>query len=378
MIHGRIHVLFLLTLLSFGTPVAAQAPNVGILHVVVFQSPRQVAPNSIFSVKFDVEYAVRENATIRAAIFGGAGQSDLIWQSDSLYVSGGGDKIWIINITAPPTEGALQLSAYAYYRDGNQWKFLNDTDHQSSYKQISIRVAKNANLLIQLNVPDLQLTVGNVTEKTSQAGDIAITLPVGKTYTISVPSVLQLQNSTQLVFRRWDDGINQSKRVILLDGDVKLVGSYKAQYLLHLNSIVSSYSYTKWYDADSKVTLQSLNSIPMNWPLGQLGLKYAFQGWSGDVNSASSEVNLTMNMPKTINANFSIDLTPLIFPTIFAAGVAGALILIMLRRKTPRTNDQPHEVAKSKSLCQNCGEELEESWTHCIRCGAKLAPETVK
>jgi hypothetical protein len=373
-------LLFILTLLSFTTPLAAQQINVGQLHVVEFQTPRQVSPNSIFSVKLDIEYAIHENATIRAAIFRGTDQIDPIWQSDALNVRGGGDQVWEINITAPPTDGTLQLSAYAYYRDGSQWKYLNETDHRSSYKQVSIRVSKNANLQIQLNVPNLQLTVGNLTEKTSEAGDLTITLPVGNTYPISVPSTVQLQNSTRLLFTSWDDGNNQTKRPMLLDGDVKLTGSYRTQYLLHLNSIATTYSYTKWYDANSKVTLESQNSIPMNWPFDQLGLKYDFQGWSGDVNSASSTINLTMNMPKTINANFSIDLTPLIPPTIIAAGIAGGLMLIALRRRaTPRSRDQPlHQPAKPKPLCKNCGEDVQEDWTHCIRCGAKLTPETIK
>jgi len=373
-------ILFILTILSFTAPVAAQAVNVGQLHVVEFRTPRQVSPNSIFTVKLDVEYAVHENATIRAAIFKGAGQSDLIWQSDALLIRGGGDQVWETNITAPPTDGTLQLSAYAYYRDGSQWKYLNDTDHRSSYKQVSIRVSKNANLQIQLNKPNLQLTVENLTQKTSEAGDVTITLPVGNTYTISVPSTMQLQNSTRLMFTRWEDGSNQTKRAILLDGDVKLTGSYKTQYLLHLNSIAANYSYTKWYDANSKVTLESPASLPMNWPLGQLGLKYDFHGWSGDVNSASPVINLTMNIPKTINANFSIDFTPLIFPAIFAAGIAGGLILIALKRRTtPPRRDKPlDQPVKPQPVCKNCGEPLQETWMHCIRCGAKLTPETIK
>lgn len=371
-------LILLLSLLPINIPAIAQSPNVGLLHVVRLQSPRQVPPGSVFTVKIDIEYAVRQNATIRAAIFRGVDQSEMIWQSDSLFVSGGGDKSWTINLTAPPTDGALQLSAYAYYRDGNQWLYLNDTTQGSSYKQITIRVSLNANLQIQLNAPEIQLTIGNLTERTSKSGDVTITLPIDRTYPISVPPIVQLQNSTRLVFGRWNDGSNQTRKVITLDGDIKLAGSYKTQYLLTLSSAVSDYSYARWYDADSKVTLQSKPTVQPGWPLEHLGLKYMFQGWSGDVASASPTINFTMNKPKTVNANFSIDLTPLILPTIISVGIAGGIILYIMKRKGARKSNSPDsEVAEPKVKCKNCGEPSEEGWTHCIRCGTKLTPETI-
>lgn len=359
--------------LSFCTiGVFAQETSIGRVRIASFVCPRQVAPDSVFSVTLDMEYEIRMNASVRAIIFGSmANASTPLWQSDVANVSGGGDKVWTINFTAPPTEGTIQLSAYAYYFDNGTWKFYNDTVLGPGFRQVAIKVARNAVLQVEVGVPGLELTLGNLSATTTSTGDVGVSLLVGMNYTLSVPGVMQYPNSTRIIFDGWQDGNNQTSRIISIDGDTQLVGSYRTQYLLRVNSTVSSYSYEKWYDAGSTVTLQSVDSVPMFWPLGLLGGKYDFSGWSGDVNSRSGEINFTMNSPKNIYANFSIEYGALIvIPIIIAAGVIGeASLLVLKRKKTARVNAEP---AISVSTCPNCGESIEEGWQHCIHCGGKL------
>jgi len=366
-------LIILVTLSISITSLSAQSPNVGRLRIARFQSLRQVAPNNVFLVSLDVEYAVRENATMRAAIYRTADNSQL-WQSDVTKIAGGGDKLWNIKLSAPPTETMIQLSAYAYFQDDDGvWKYYNGTLNGPGSRQISIKIAKNANMQIDLGLGGVQFTVGNLSEKTSPEGSMMITLPVGYSYTISLPQNVELGNSTRIVFQRWNDGNNQTQRSVLLDGDVHLGGSYRTQYQLRVASILPNYSYTKWVDVGSNVTLQAVSTTPLGWSLGPLNLEYNFTGWSGDVTSPSLEIRFKMNSPKTINANFSIDYRPLILPAIFAAGILGTIILALLRRKmgTTKTHDEP-EAEPAALRCKNCGNEVEEDWTHCIQCGAKL------
>jgi hypothetical protein len=359
--------------LSFGTiGVFAEETSLGRVRIASFVCPRQVAPGSVFSVTLDMEYEIRTNASVRAIILGSmANASTPLWQSDVSSVSGGGDKVWAINFTAPPTEGTIQLSAYAYYFENGTWKFYNDTVLGPGFRQVVIKVARNAILQVEVGVPGLELTLGNLSATTTPAGDVGVSLPVGMKYALSVPGVLQYQNSTRIMFDGWQDGNNQTSRIISIDGDTQLVGSYRTQYLLRVTSTVSSYSYEKWYDAGSNVTLQRVNSVPMVWPLGLLGGKYNFAGWSGDVNSRSGEINFTMNSPKNIYANFSIEYGALIvIPIIIAAGVIGeASLLVLKRKKTAQVKAEP---AISVSTCSNCGGSIEEGWLHCIHCGGKL------
>jgi hypothetical protein len=368
-LRSTLTMLTLLVTFSCSTlAVSAQSPNVGLLRVAGIRCPRQVAPGSAFSIELDVEYAVREGSTIRAAIFRISNNaSDQLWQSSTMNVTGGGDKIWTIKLVAPPADATIRLSAYAYYLDNGAWRFFNDTLSGPGNLQVFIKVAKNANLEIELGIAGIQFTVGNLTQKTSPTGGAITTLPVGQNYTLSLPQIVDLGNSTRVVFGKWTDGSNQSSRAVLLDGDVNLVASYRTQCLLRVNSILPNYSYAKWYDAGSNVTLQAINTTFMSGQLEFLGLKYNFAGWSGDVNSPSLSISFTLNSPKTINANFSIDYRPLVVPAIFAVGLIGGAILFLLKRKR---NTQAVTEEQSKGSGLRC--EIEADWTHCVRCGAKL------
>ena len=385
----RFTLAILLLLLTFSTTaVYAQEPNVGILRIADLQSPRQVAPNRVFPVILDVEYAIHgtENATIRSAIYSGSSfenQTSLLWRSNLVNVTGGGDMIWNISLTSPANEGEMQLTAVAYYLNGNAWQYYNDSIQGPGYEYLSVKVARTANLEIDLGEAGLPVTVANSTQQTSTSGNANIMLPVDETYTLSVPANVELKNSTKLIFNGWKDGNNDTTRIVRLDGDVIVVGSYHHQYLLQVNSIVSAYSYSKWYDAESNVTLHAESSIPFSSPLNLLGLKYDFQGWTGDVNSQSTQVNVTMNSPKSINANFSVDYSPLVVPAILLTGIIGAVILVLLRRKRHVVDATPNEPTEStleaeptekteSLLCSSCGKAVENEWKHCIHCGADL------
>jgi hypothetical protein len=366
-------ILVIILALSSGTiGVFAEEQNLGRVRIASFVCPRQVAPGSVFSVNLDVEYEVRTNATMRAAIFSGlTNASTPLWQSEAVSLVGGGDKVWVINLTAPSTEGTVQLSAYAYYLDNGVWKFYSDTVLGPGFRQVFIKVARNATLQIDLGVPEVELTVGNQSETTTRAGVVGVSLPVGISYWVSVPSMQQYQNSTRKIFDGWQDRNNQTSRIITLDGDTQLVGSYRTQYLLRVISTVPNYSYQRWYDAGSNVTLQAVGSVSIFWPLGLFGGKYVFSGWSGDFNSGSSEINFTMNSPKTIDANFSIDYGFfMVFAVIVTAGIIGQVVLFTLKRR--KAAQSRAESASSTATCPNCGEIIDEGWVHCTNCGRKV------
>jgi hypothetical protein len=368
-------LVVIVMILSFNTyAVSAQEPNVGILRVYSFQAPREVAPSSIFSVNLDVEYGLHgrpDNATIRAAIYrGDANYSEPLWQSNPEIVRGGGDKTWSINLTSPSTEGYLNLIAYAFFLDQGAWKFYNNSLNGPGFSQVTIRIGKTATLDVELGTSGVPVSIGTMMVKTSSNGDARMMLLVGSTYAISVAPAVDFQNSTRVVFNGWNDGTNQTQRSVLLDGDVNLVGSYKVQYLLRVSSPVSSYS--EWHDAGSVVKLQTPSSLPMNWPLGFLGLKHNFIDWTGDVNSPLLQINITMNAPKTLKANFSADYSPLVVPAIIAAGIAGGVVLSLTRHRR-RASDEHATTEESTLHCGTCGEDVEMGWTHCTRCGADLA-----
>ena len=367
-------VIFVLILCAGTAAVSGDEPNVGILRVDSFQVPREVAPNSVFSAIIDVVYGLHgrpDNATIRAAIYkGDINYSDPLWESDPEIVSSGGERIWNVSLTSPSTEGYLKLTAYAYFLDQGAWRFFNNSINGPGFSQAIIEIGRAANLDVDLGAAGLPVSIDNQTITTSSNGEAQTMLSLGKMHIVSVAPVVEFQNATRVVFEGWNDGNNQTQRRVMLDGDIRLVGSYKIQYLLQVNSPVSPQS--DWYDAGSNVALQSPSLVPMNWPLDLFGVTYRFVGWTGDARSQSPQINITINSPTTVNANFSVDYGPLIIPAIFAVGIAGSVVIALIRhRGTHKMATEPRG-QESAPRCGKCGEVVEEDWAHCIRCGAAL------
>ena len=351
--------------------VFADEPNVGLLRVESFQVPSEVAPSSAFYATIDVIYQTHmrpPNATIRAAIYKGElNFSDPIWQSSPVVVPMTGDQVWNVSLTSPSNVGYFNLTAAAYFLDQGSWRFFNNSVNGPSFMAASIRIGKTASLEVDLGIAGFPVVIGNQTIITSSTGNAQTMLFVGETYVISVAPVDEFQNSTRIVFTGWRNGNNNTQRSILLDGDVKLVGSYRTQYELRVNSPVSSYS--EWHDAGSIAEVNTPSSFPMNWPLDLLGLQYNFVGWSGDINSPMPNLNVTMNTPKTLTANFSPNYAILIIPLILAFGGTITISLLINRRlKTPDSS----KTTENSRRCGKCGELAEKDWTHCMHCGSKL------
>jgi hypothetical protein len=364
-------LFFSLLILSLGAVSVEQAeePTVGTLRVVNFQAPKVIAVNSTFPVSIDVEYATHGNSTIRTAIYEGVvNYSNPLWQGDPAIVDLGGDRIWNANLTSPTKEGYMNLTAFAYFLDQGIWRFYNNSLNGPGFSRVTIKVAKAVTLEVDLGSAGVTVAIDKLTMKTSPTGSVQVLLAVGITHNISVSPILEFENGTRLMFAGWKDDGNQTQRAILMAEDEKLVGSYGIQYLLRVNSPVSTYS--KWYDAGSVARLEQPTSFPINGLLSLLGSRYDFVGWSGAVNSSSPQVDVIMNAPKDVNANFSIDLPSLAVPIILAFGLACAVVLSFIRRRN-RTSQEPTS-SELTVLCPKCGEANESGWTYCNHCGADL------
>ena len=373
-------ILIPLTILPV-VAVASAATNIGMLRVASFQCPREVPPSATFPVTLDVEYALQglpDSATIRGAIYAGdVNSTSPLWQSGPTSVSNGGDELWNTTLTAPPSEGSFNLSAYAFYLDNGTWNYFNNPVNGPGVSQATVKVGKTATLDISLGAPGVGVTVNGMSEQTSSNGHASFTVAVATTPSVSVPTQVQLQNSTRLLFTQWSDGVSQSQRKVLIDGDINLTASYRIQYLLTLNSGSTS---EVWYDKGANATINAPTSPSPPWPLNLLGVTQTFRGWAGDIQSTSPQLNVTMDSPKTITADMTTDYTPLALPVIVILGMVTAIVsFIVVRRRSSEamaeTVQAPIEepvVETTSSACPNCGQTTEPEWAHCIKCGTKL------
>ena len=377
----RIAIVLFLVLGGVRAASAQVSPAVGLLRVSGIDYPRQVAPSASFAAVIDVQYATQTNATIKANLYEGSvnATGSKLWESQPTLITGGGDQIWTVNLTAPSQEENWSLTVFAFYLDSGVWNYYNDSYHGPGYYEMTLKVAPNAELDVDLNAPGIQVAVNSSSQTTSATGEAMMQLPVGQDYRITVPTTVQFENSTRLTFVGWQDGINNSQRTIKLVGDSKLVGEYKTQYLLQVNSAAPGYGNSTWHDAESTVTLTVSNTVPFGGPLQSIGLVYTFKGWTGAVQSTATQINVTMNGPQVVTANFSVDYTPLMIPAIIILALLGSLLLSLAKRRrapaqTLRIEEEASADKTAEKACENCGKPVEREWTHCIYCGKSLSP----
>lgn len=375
--------LFILALTLALLPAIARVsatPNIGMLRVSSFLCPHEVLPGASFPASLDVEYAIQglpNNAKIRGAIYlGSINSGSLLWQSDPVSVSNGGDEVWNLTLTAPTSEGSFNLTAYALFLENSTWTYFTNPVNGPGVSQTTVKIGKTANIDVSLGAPGVDVTVDGVTEETSSKGNASFVVAVASTPVVSVPSIVEFPNSTRIIFTQWNDAVTQPQRRVLVDGDIALVAYYKVQYLLTINSGSTS---EEWFDKGTNATVTALTPAPIPWPLSMLGVTRTFQGWSGDIHSSSPNVNVTMDSPRTITADFNTDYRPLALPAIIGLGIVSAIIsFVWIRRGSDglgpgASETKPDELLPgSNTTCPTCGQETEEEWTHCIKCGTRL------
>jgi hypothetical protein len=390
-----VFLLWLAALTVMASSVVADE-NVGILKVSV-RHPDFASPASQLTLLIDTNYAVHDNATIKTRLLNGTLDhlGAELWHSDPYFISGPilGEQILTANLTAPAREERWQLTAVTYFQnvgkyrfndtttnDPSAWSYYNDTEYGPSFNQFIVVISKPAQVAVDLGISNVPVTIDDSTTKTASDGTAVFPFHVGETVTISVPSVVLLQNSTRLVFLGWHGGGNSSERSVLLEGNNEAAGVYQPQYLLQVTSVVSTYDQSSWHEPGSNVTLEVGSSAPMNWPWGSLGLRYLFKGWTGDVTSNSNKITLLIDKPKVVTANFAPDLTQLILPSILLAGaIAGVSGTVIQRRsKADALSVEEMETESddaeqgSKKSCESCGEPAKGNWVYCTNCGKTL------
>jgi len=132
-------------------------------------------------------------------------------------------------------------------------------------------------------------------------GTYTVEIPVlSATQTVEVPTERLLQPGTRLAFSRWNDGDTSNPRTYRTTGDATLTAEYKTQYRLTIVPGKGETSGEGWYDENTSATAKATSpSLRSGEKTRQL-----FSHWSGNYTSNSTTVQLTMNRPYNLTANW--------------------------------------------------------------------------
>jgi len=123
----------------------------------------------------------------------------------------------------------------------------------------------------------------------------------GNVATIEVQPTVQYQNATRMLFNGWNStAIANSPTIqIIVTAPMRLLASWRTQYLVDIKSEYGTATGGGWYDAGSSAQA----TVPAEIDYAN-GTRRVFAGWSGDYSGSSNTVALGVNAPRTLNAQW--------------------------------------------------------------------------
>jgi M6 family metalloprotease-like protein len=180
---------------------------------------------------------------------------------------------------------------------------LSESNKENNTKILAVVVGYT--LTLQLRPPgagaDLQwwITVNEVNQTYVGIGEFQIGLLPGSN-TLEIQPLIYLNPSSRYVFKQWSDGVTSNSRVITLSSDMTLSVDFSLQFLLSLEPNGGITSMGGWYDSGTPVTITATS--PSNVVNGQS--RSIFLSWSGDIESNSTTMTVTMTRPYHMIANW--------------------------------------------------------------------------
>ena len=202
----------------------------------------------------------------------------------------------------------------------------------------TITVLTGLTLEVQVPIP-VQITIDGV----NGTGTVRLELEAGN-HAVDVPQTVPFDNGTRLKFTSWSDGSAVANRTVSLNHDISLQADYVTQYRLTVISPEVNATGAGWYDNGTEATLSVPSTdLPMPAPLGALGGKWIFVGWSEDgaLSSKLTTQTVEMTSPHTVTAEWQADYSlPITIFVLVLLGVGLAAILRPFRESSLPENSR--------------------------------------
>ena len=119
------------------------------------------------------------------------------------------------------------------------------------------------------------------------------------TYSVTVPGIVELGRGTRLKFVKWSNGYAETTRAVKIDRNTILKPIYVKQHYLEIASECGNPTGEGWYTEGTiaKVSIEPQVTLAKD-------ARLVFSGWTGDINSESHELEIRMDSPKSLKANW--------------------------------------------------------------------------
>jgi len=163
------------------------------------------------------------------------------------------------------------------------------------------------------------------------------TVPVSPgLHTITVPSIIDINDTSRLRFQKWSDGSSDPSHSMNVSSNVSLEPLYTQQFKLTIISPFSNIQ-TGWYDQDTIVKISKPSSQAGTGVLGLLGAKFEFVGWYEDGRQIlpSGQGDITMSAAHTLVEGWTMDYRLPIMIVELILGIVAILAFRTIYRKSP-------------------------------------------
>ena len=153
----------------------------------------------------------------------------------------------------------------------------------------------------------------------------------GSSHIIIAPEEV-LMGDVKYIFQKWSTGDEDNELSFISKKSDDFKAIYSTQYRLTVKSEHGSFKGGGWYDSGATATFSVNPTSPFEGLLGYLGVRYVFERWSGDSNAETPEATILMDSPKTVEAIWRTDYTPL-YMLILTLIILIALLFLIYKLK---------------------------------------------
>jgi len=175
------------------------------------------------------------------------------------------------------------------------------SEYSETNNERAISFVVGYTLRIESQFSNVSISIDDSSVETDSNGVITVSVLPG-VHKVEAQSPIQVSERSRGLFDRWSDGNLSNPRSLNISSDTSLSAQYKIQFYLTITDNGGVVSGAGWYDQGTTANATAVS--PCNVVENQN--RMVFKSWSGDFNSDSSSLTLTMDSPHSLNATWTL------------------------------------------------------------------------